>query len=160
MGYRRAKPIYVLKFDDPELEGLEVRAKGASIGQLMKLMDLARFASGEKFQISDTRELDGLFELFASKLISWNLEDEDGTPVTFEPQMIKDPPDTTKFRLETDAEAKARVLRDQDMEFALDLVLAWIGAVIGVSAPLDQPSTDGTPLEVASIPMETLSPNL
>lgn len=148
MGYRRAKPIYVLKFDDPELEGLEVRASGASIGQLMELLDLARFATGQKFGVEDVKELDGLFDLFASKLISWNLEDEEGTPVTFEP-----------IGEETAVEAKARILRDQDLMFGLDLVLAWVGAVIGVSGPLDQPSTDGTPLAVASIPMETLSPN-
>lgn len=138
MGYRRVKPVYVLKFEDPELAELEVRAKGASVGQLMKLMDLARFAvGGHKFTAEDFKDLGGLFELFASKLISWNLEDEDGTPIP----------------------ATVDGLNDQDMDFALDLVLAWVSAVIGVSAPLGQPSTDGTPFPEGSIPMETLSLN-
>lgn len=170
MGYRRKRKVYVLKFEDPELAELEVRAGGASVEQLMDLMDLARFgAGGAKFGIEDMKEIKGLFDLFASKLISWNLETEDGTPVTFDPQMIEvaspvqgSPAEEypTIKRLETDTEAKTRVLRDQDMDLAMDLVMAWVGAVIGVSDPLEQRSTGGAPYPVESIPMETLSASL
>lgn len=139
MGYRRKRKVYVLKFEDPELAELEVRAEGASVEQLMDLMDLARFgAGGAKFGIEDMKEIKGLFDLFASKLISWNLETEDGKPVP----------------------ATAQGLGDQDMDLAMDLVMAWVGAVIGVSDPLEQSSTDGTPYPAESIPMETLSASL
>lgn len=139
MGYRRKRKVYVLKFEDPELAELEVRAGGASVEQLMDLMDLARFgAGGAKFSIEDMKEIKGLFDLFASKLISWNLETEDGEPVP----------------------ATVQGLRDQDMDLAMDLVMAWVGAVIGVSDPLEQSSTGGAPYPVESIPMETLSASL
>lgn len=159
-GYRKKEKIYVLKFED--MEGLEVRARGSSVGELMDLMALARLGGGHKFTAEDVKDIDGLFGLFASKLISWNLETEDGAPITFDPEMVTlyGSDGSVISRLETDAEAKTRVFRAQDMDFAMDLVLAWVDAVIGVPAPLEQKSDDGAPWEAGSIPMEVLSPSL
>jgi hypothetical protein len=179
MGYKRKAKTYVLQFENEEYEGLEIRAKGASVEQLMSLMSLARFGSaGAKFGQEDIREVDGLFELFASKLTEWNLEDEDGVPVSFEPQMVEvidptwnapkpdqatgavllDPPMVK--RIETPTEAKTRALKSQDMDFALDVVLAWVGSVLGASAPLEKGSPDGEQFPEGSIPMETPSSSL
>jgi len=139
MGYKRKAKVYVLQFDNEEYEGLEIRAKGASVEQLMSLMSLARFGSaGAKFGQGDIREIDGLFELFASKLTEWNLEDEDGSPV----------------------ELSLAGLKSQDMDFALDVVLAWVGAVLGTPDPLEKGSPDGEQFQEESIPMETLFSSL
>jgi hypothetical protein len=64
MGYQRK--VYRLVFDDPEMDGLEVRAKSVSLGAMRKAAD------------SDDEFL--MMELFAKALVSWNLED-DGEPV-------------------------------------------------------------------------------
>jgi hypothetical protein len=138
MGYKRKTKVYVLRFEDEEYEGLEVRAKGASVEQLISLMNLARFGTGAKFGQGDIKEVDALFELFASKLTEWNLEDEDGVPV----------------------ELSLAGLKSQDIDFALDVVLAWVGAVMGTSAPLEKSSPDGEQFPEGSIPMETLSSSL
>jgi hypothetical protein len=136
-GYRRQPKVYVLQFEDEELAGLEVKAKGASTGQLMHLMNLSALGT-RGFKVEDVKEVDGLFELFASKVTEWNLEDEDGIPV----------PTTVEG------------LKGQDLDFVLDLVFAWLDAVIGVPAPLGQSSGDGQQSPEESIPMETLLPSL
>lgn len=136
MGFRKKDKIYVLKFDG-ELEGLEVRMHGASAGQLIEL---------DSMEYKTAEALTELFLLFGSKLISWNLETEDGTPITFD-----------RDGDETPDEAKARVLKEQDIDFVFDILGAWKNAILGVSAPLGQRSTDGEQFPEESIPMETLS---
>lgn len=137
MGYRRPSKTYVLQFEDDQLAGLEVKARGASTGQLMKLMDLTELST-RGFRKEDIKEVDKLFELFASKITEWNLEDEDGNPLP----------------------VSYDSLMDQDMDFTLDLVFAWVHAVVGISGPLEQNSGDGEPFPEASIPMESQSLSL
>ena len=69
MGYQPT--VYNLVFDD--LDGLEVKAYGTSIGQVRKFTNF-----------SDEASVEAAFELldaFSKALISWNLEDPDGNPV-------------------------------------------------------------------------------
>lgn len=155
MGYRRDK-TYVLTFADVQFEGLEIRARGASIGQVIGLIDLVDLAERDMAKISreDRRELDRLFRLFAgcpkacdwdhaeqggnhyvSKIKSWNLEDSDGipAPATYEGYM------------------------SEDMEFQLAVVFAWMDAVVGSGGgDLGKGSNSGGLPEEGSIPMETL----
>jgi hypothetical protein len=139
MGYKRKRKTYVLSFDDPELAGLEVRARGASIGKLFGLMDLMRFADRRgDLKPEDVQEMDQLFRLFADRLESWNLEEEDGTPI----------------------EPTYENLMDQEINFVLPLVLAWADALVGTGGPLDESLPAGQQPEVASIPMEPLSASL
>lgn len=164
-GYERPRKKYLLQFEDEEYAGLEVRAYGASVAEVMNLMDLSRFFGRGDFKVEDIKEVDGLFNLFGSKLIEWNLT-EDGEPITFEPREFVDPSfvDAKTFvpivQRETPAQAKARVLKDQEMDFAITLMFAWLEAVIGTPAPLDERSSNGEQLEEASIPMETSSESL
>ena len=67
MGFKHQAKVYKLVFDDPELEGLEVKVRSLSIGEV------------ENDEIR-------VFEQFADALISWNLEDENGEvlPTTLE----------------------------------------------------------------------------
>jgi hypothetical protein len=62
MGFKREPRTYLLVFDDPELEGLEVRARSLSVGEL-----------------NDDETT--LLENFANALVKWNLEDRDGNPL-------------------------------------------------------------------------------
>ena len=148
MGFRKQEKVYVLQFDG-ELEGLEVRMRGASAGELLKL---------EGMKYNTPEKLHEVFTFFGSKIISWNLEEEDGTPITFDPQKVDVEEDGLSVkRLETVDEAKARVLEAQDIDFVFDVMSAWKNALTGVSDPLERSSHDGERFPEESIPMETLS---
>lgn len=161
MGYQRNK-AYVLSFDDPELEGLEIRARGLSINRAAQAMALADVfdRNSESFSPRELDRLDTLMRMFAgcpagctreheeligqggghfnSRIISWNLEDDAGRPL----------------------EPGYESFTDQDADFTVSVVLSWLNGVLGTSGPLDGTSSDGKPPEVVSIPMETLSPAL
>lgn len=138
MGFVREKTIYKLVFQTPELDGLEVRATGGSLGDYLVISELADLA--EVLHTATKQEaakrIGEVVAHFAETLVDWNLEDEDGTPVP----------------------ATAEGLRRQDPELIIAIVRAWMDAVAGISRPLGQPSPDGE--QVAEIPMQTLSPSL
>jgi hypothetical protein len=125
VGYRVKRKVYKLVFADEEMAGLEVVARSMTTGQLIELNGKD---SGHGAQ-SDA---------FASALVSWNLEDEDGAPVP----------------------ATLEGIRSLEVDFTLKIMNAWLDAVNGVSAPLDPSSSGGLPSVVGSIPMETLSASL
>lgn len=75
---------------------------------------------------------------FGNALRSWNCERPDGTPVP----------------------ATLDGFRSLETRFGKALVTAWVDAITGVPAPLDQPSIDGLPWEAGSIPTEVLSGSL
>jgi hypothetical protein len=122
VGYRKARTLYKLSFEDHI--GLEVSA-----GSVPTQVFLGIISAKEA---SDTPVM---FEAFAKALHSWNLEDEDGTPV----------PPTLEG------------LYAQDFSFVLEIIGAWIEAVGGVSTPLATPSSAGAPPPELQLPMEPLS---
>lgn len=129
MGYKRNPKVYHLKFEG-EYDGLEVMVRSLSMGQLIQ----AR-GGGSGDGKDGTGEL---VELLAERLVSWNLEDEDGQPV---------PPTLEAIKGE-----------DNDLIFAI--INHWTDAIGGVKAPLPEGSPAGEPSQVASIPMEPLSESL
>lgn len=137
MGYKRPKKVYKIVFEQKGMAGLEVRARSVSLGQILDLVNLAELADPNRRanMLDDMGKLKHLFEGLASALVDWNLEDEDGTPVP----------------------ATLEGLYSQDMEFGLDVALAWMDAVMGVSAPLERPSSSGGPSLEASLPMDVSS---
>ena len=136
-GYRRKSTILRLHFDDPEYNGLVVKVKSAPIGQLLGLTALAG-TDPQNFNPDDLAKVNGMFEVFANRLVEWNLEDESGQPVP----------------------ATLEGIHSQDGVFVLTIVLTWISAVVGVASPLGPSSSNGQPSPGLSIPMETSSPNL
>lgn len=132
MGYRRQPTVYRLVFE--EYEGLEVMARSVSIEELTKVLTLAQQMTSRP----DDQQVNEMFGWFAKRLVSWNLEDEDGKPV----------PATFKGIL------------GEELGFMLKIIQAWVRAITGVSAPLPNGSSGGpaarSPLE-ESIPM-TASP--
>jgi hypothetical protein len=150
VGYERPKKVFVLQFgEDSPYQGLEVRARSGSVGALMDMMGLSRLQDIKRLDPESIRDITGLFRMFASKLETWNLE-EDGQPIDFVPQQVDG-------QRETPAEARYRVLMDQDMDFVMDLVFAWIDGMVGTPGPLEKTSKGGGQSEEALIPMEALS---
>jgi hypothetical protein len=137
MGFKKQTTIYELTFEDPDLEGLEIRARSVPSGDLLDLMDAASKvdATSKTFSANDLSAIEQLLNGFAKALVSWNLEEEDGTPV---------PPTLEK-------------VREQEFIFILPVVTAWMDAIAGVSADLGKDSGSGVTFPEGSLPMETLS---
>jgi hypothetical protein len=125
MGYKPT--VYSLVFDD--LDGLEVKTYGTSIGQVKKFMTF----TDEGRSVEQTVEL---FDAFVKALISWNLEDGDGNPVPPTAQGLDEFPDS---------------------QLMSAIVNAWMQAVSGVDDELGKDSDSGKPFQEESIPMEPLS---
>lgn len=139
MGFEVTRTVFVLQFEDPKWEGLEVKTRKPSMGKqfdMMKYRQLAQINT-ESLSGADTEKLRELFEFFAGFLDSWNLTDN-GVPVP----------------------CTAESLLDQEDDFILAVLNAWMGAVSKVPDPLEPRSNGGGQLEVASIPTETLSASL
>lgn len=140
MGYRRQPTVYRLVFK--EYEGLEVTARSVSVEELLKITGVASQMTSRP----DDKQVGELFGFFASRLVSWNLEDEDGKPVP----------------------ATLKGLMGEELGFMLNIIQAWVRAITGVSPPLPPGSSAGAgatkgpdtgprdPMET-SIPM-TVSP--
>jgi hypothetical protein len=130
MGYRKKPKVMVLTFeDDEELKGLEVHLRGKTLGEYLEIIGLKDSEVDGPVLV---RQLDEL----AASLISWNLEEEDGTPVP----------------------ATREAVFAQDKDLMMKVAVEWFERLEGkVDAPLPQSSPDGEPSPVASIPTETLS---
>lgn len=127
MGFEKKKKTFKLVFADPESEGLEVRAGSPTMEDYITLQGMSGVAVGMD-------QFHELVVLFAKSLIEWNVEDE-GEPVA----------------------ATVAGAESLEPDFLMEIMDAWMDAVNGVSTPLEQPSSDGEPSLVASIPMEPLS---
>jgi hypothetical protein len=130
MGFER--PNYRLIFNG-NYEGLEVSTKGGNIGEMVRFGALLSMGNDLMDPKNETERKE-LIDMLGKKLISWNLEDEQGEPVP----------------------ATADQLAEEDVFLLIAIVRGWMNRGIGVSGPLVQHSSDGVPSEVESIPMEIL----
>ena len=142
MGFKPKRPTF--KFvdwpDDSELAGLEIRARGVPTGTLLDLMDLAAVLEGKdaadvELDPEQMRAMRELFAGFSKALVSWNIEDDDGTAVP----------------------ATLEGLLGQDFQMVMTIVMTWLDVIGGIAAPLDHLSTGGRPSPVELPPMEPLS---
>ena len=129
MGYRAR--TYKLKWPEGhQFHGLEIRMQGMTLAELERLSVFER-SKGDGDVAGRTAELRAMTELFSSRLIEWNYEDEDGAPVG------------------TDIESVATA----DLGVVMSAIGAWQKEVTRVPDPLPQGSSDGQRFPVAPIPM-------
>ena len=133
MGYEVAK-TYLLVFADRE--GMEVRAKSASVDEFLELMRFADLADFDPAHLApeDVAKAREAFDVFGGYLIDWNLERE-GVPI----------------------ECSAAGLRSLDPALAFEIIFAWMEAVASISDPKDASLPAGSPSLEASMPMAPLS---
>ena len=131
MGFTPETTTYRLTFDGTDLDGLIVELESVSVGVMLDLLALADTAKDNPASTAK------FFDTLGDALIEWNLEIPAGNPI---------PADRTGVRRLT-------------APHAMTLVKAWASAMQDVPAPLDQPSTGGSPSAVVSLPMEPLSAN-
>ena len=127
-GYKRDKPVYRLRFDGDEFDGLEVTAKSLPLGEFLELQRMQAKAG------TDPDVAEQVIGRMAHVLISWNLLDDDDQPVpcTFDG------------------------IKAQDLPFVLAIFQAWMEAVAGVPNHSPASSNDGGTSLEPSIPMEPL----
>ncbi|WP_405531495.1 hypothetical protein OG592_26970 [Streptomyces avidinii] len=134
MGYVHKIPRIDVSFpEDHEYHGCEATLRRLKLGEWLDITGLG--GNSDKPLV---RNVGDQLLTMADKLISWNLEAEDGTPV----------PTTVEAVLE------------QDQGLMMAILGQWLDGLAGVSAPLEPSSTDGELSQVASIPMDTLSSSL
>ncbi len=112
MGFKPQRRRYRLTFEDPELAGLEVVARSATVGAYQEIATLADVASPPTAE--DVQKINHLYKAFADVLISWNIEDEADQPVP----------------------ATLEGLLTQDMVLILQIIRAWMEAVASVDLDL------------------------
>jgi len=137
VGFTPKRHVYVLEFDDPGLDGLEVRAVSADLGTFLELTALAEI--GDNPSTQDIGKIGELLVGFAKVLRDWNVTDDDGQPVP----------------------ATAEGLKSLEFGFVFGIIAAWIKATAGVAAPLASASSGGGPsAELSTLPVEPLSASL
>lgn len=130
----KIRRTFTLTFDDSTgWPGLEVKVQSLSIREDLQVGELRERTGSDDVAVARAAHVE-LVRFFSSKILSWNAEDDDGTPVP----------------ITEDA------LLDQEPDLLYAILDAWKAAVRGVAAPLEQSSTGGEPSELASIPTETL----
>lgn len=129
MGYRKVPTIYTLAEIEGE-EGLVVRMKAIRIGKIRQLMRVV--GTDEKDITPDM--IDVIFKLLLDGLVSWNLEDEHGTPV------------------ETTMEG----LDELELPTLMNILNAWLENMTGVDDDLGKGSSDGEKFPGRPLTMEAL----
>lgn len=146
-AFKRPSKVVVLKFEDPEYDGLVVRTRAVSLGQLLEIAEVADGVSTDPTSM-DAENIEGtkrLLALFANVIVDWNLE----APVD----------DAKPDGASVPVPATFEGLLSQDFGFSLMLFQTWMGAMGDVAAPLGATSPAGKPSAVPSIPMDELSPS-
>lgn len=134
MSYKRKN--YRLTWPEGHVRhGLNVVMRGMSIDD-MNTVTAFKGATAE--DVEQSAELLGsIAELLSAKMISWDLTEDDDTPVP------------------TTVEA----IRKEDLTMIMEILNAWTDAAVGVKASLGKGSNSGNTFPEESIPMETPSPS-
>lgn len=126
MGYKPKQKIYNVTFEEGDLEGLALKFKSIPGSVLSNIMKME--ASSEVGEISYI--LTGLSNI----IIEWNVEDDNGNTMPISEESFE----------------------SFDMDFILRLWEVCMDALLGVSGPLNQPSSTELDSATPEIPMETL----
>lgn len=115
MGYRPPEQTYKLVFADEDMAGFEVRLKSASSEKILELSEL-------KPDLSNTQAIRELYEYFVTRVLSWNLEDDEGNPMPVSASSLYAQEPAWVFRV-ISAWLKASATSVQKAEARLDLEL-------------------------------------
>lgn len=122
MGFRKQRTLYKLVFEDPSLDGLEVTARALSMRDFLAVSKMPDQADQQEASL---RKL-------ADAIVAWNLEDEDGKPVS---------PDY-------------KGLCAQEVSFINQLTQAWVSAITDVPKSSQTGSNGSGTYPELSIPMD------
>jgi hypothetical protein len=126
MGFKRPVKTVVLGFEGTDYEGLEIEVRSLPLGQFIELSK--KFESEER---SD-QDVEEMVKLFVDSVKSWNMEEDDGTPV---------------------APTYDNILTF-DLDFVMACVSAWVDGMTGPDKDLGKDSNSGETSPALSIPMD------
>lgn len=128
MGCKRNPKIYNLKFDSStDYPGLEVQVRTMTMGQLFRVWTNDDASNGSA----------PTFEMFLDRIVSWNLEEGDGTPVPVTREAIE----------------------GEDDDLISAILKQWVDAIRGVPTPLAADSDSGETPPVGLSLAAASSPN-
>jgi hypothetical protein len=159
MGFQRS--ILSLKFADPELEGLVIKMKRLSMGDMMMVASLADLGSG----IAEMREpMDQLMSVMADSIIEWNMEDSYGNPVLVEKgvpaQLTKDDNVIDSTGAALTVYRPSTGMYSMDVDLVMSIVKEWLNVATAVSPDLKKDSNSGEMSPELFSLMEEASTNL
>jgi hypothetical protein len=125
MGFQR-KPYRLVWPQESRWSGLEVVLRGMTIAELEEIAALKEKVEDS----SNLKQILPLLDVLERALLEWNLEDEQGAPIS------------------------VSALREQDMAMIMAIIAEWTQVVGDVPAPLSQPSPAGEKFQVELMPME------
>jgi hypothetical protein len=130
MSYKRKN--YRLTWPEGHVRhGLVVSMRGMSIDDMNTV---TAFKGISKDDVEQSAELlSSIAELLAAKMVSWNLTEDDDTPVP----------------------VSVETIRREDLTMIMEILNAWTDAAVGVKATLGKDSNSGSTFPEESIPMET-----
>ncbi len=130
MSYKRKN--YKLTWPEGHARhGLNVVMRGMSIDDMNMV---TAFKNVTKDDVEESAELlNSIAELLASKMVSWDLAEDDDTIVPI----------------------SVATIRGEDLNMVMEILNAWTDAAVGVKANLGKGSTSGNTFPEDSIPMET-----
>lgn len=131
MGHKVARNLRII-FDEGDAAGAEIVCRlNVPIGVLMEISHI-----GQAMTEADIGGLAEISALFVDQvLVSWNLEEEDGSPIPL-----------TQVGLES-----------LPVSLRQAILMHWITTVVTIPVPLGAKSPNGNGLAERSIPMELLS---
>jgi hypothetical protein len=139
MGFKREKKVFNLVWPEgDENHGFEVRATSLPLGDFLKIANMAKFVKEEN---ADTEQISELFQMFTYALVEWNLEED---------QLVDGEMKTVPVPADIDG------LYSQDLDFVMQIISAWVGAIGSANEELGKGSTSGDTSLEASIPTEAL----
>jgi len=124
MGFRPQKTIYNLHFEDAALADLELKVTSCTVNQFNEIMGGATAVGQEAIDGANK-----LLALFAEHIVSWNLENDDGSPMPI----------------------TAETLGDLEQPLVIRLIAAWQAAMVTVPNPSRPGSSSGAGSEELSL---------
>lgn len=143
MGHKVKRKAYKMIFaDGSPLDGATILMGTLSIGELVefgvsatKAKSIADAADSGAVGPEFVEAINDLTKTIGTKLISWDLEEEDGTPIP----------------------ANVQGVSTLEIPWIMALIGAWTNVLVNVDPSLGKESASGVTSLEASIPMETLS---
>jgi hypothetical protein len=125
MGYKNKSKTYTLQFKDRD--GLEVVTKGATVAEIEKMTDLGKAVDQAKDRNDHQLATMRLFDFFAGKIISWNIEHS---------EVIGGGECSICGLSEDDLiPVSGDNMQCMEFDFVTEIITGWITAIVSVALP-------------------------
>lgn len=124
MGFRPQKTEYNLHFEDKALAELELKVTACSVNEFNEIMSGADAVGQDAINGANK-----LLAKFAENIVSWNMENDDGSPMAI----------------------SAESLGALEQPLVIRLIAAWQAAMVTVPNQLRPRSSSGAPSEELSL---------